>query len=297
MKLLRHPGPDSLASRGSVVALGNFDGFHSGHQRVVRRALERARQDGLVPAAVVLHPSSAAFERENAEGELTTLRQLLGLLDDSGVEIVVVANRPAPVGDGPTARRLFDSLGIRAVVAGGARDDDVAGIESIARQFGVDVDIEPPVVVDGAEVSRSSVRSAVRAGDLALLERLLGRQYAICGRVVHGHHRGKGLGIPTANLRPRGMELPPDGVYAVWAHVSGRKLAGVANVGRKPTFGDLERTVETHILDFDENLYGRLLRVAFAERLRGEIRFPNVDALLEQIRSDIASARLVLTNR
>jgi riboflavin kinase/FMN adenylyltransferase len=292
MKLLRHPGSGPFASRGSVVALGSFDGFHAGHQRVVRHAVERARQEGLVPAAVVLHSSPGAFE-----GMLTTLRQKLALLDDCGVETAVVAVRPAALGEALRARRFFDSLRIRALVAGGARDDDLAGIGPVARQLGVDIAVEPPVVVDGMEVSRSAVRDAVRHGNLALLERLLGRQYAICGRVVHGHHRGKGLGIPTANLRPRGMELPPDGVYAVWARVSGRKMAGVANVGLKPTFGDLERTIETHLLDFDENLYGRLLRVAFVERLRGEVRFADVEALVGQIRSDIAKARVVLQGR
>jgi riboflavin kinase/FMN adenylyltransferase len=295
MKLIRHPGSDSFASRGSIAALGSFDGFHVGHLKVVRRAVDLARRDELLPAAVALHRAPSASARQ-AEGALTTLRQLLELLDEAGVELVVLVTR-SDVSDSSIAGQLSDSLRLRAVIAAGGSDDEGAQLASRARQLGVAVEIETPLVVDGAEVSRAAVRNAVRGGDLALLERLLGRKYAICGRVVHGHHRGKGLGIPTANLRPRGMELPPDGVYAVWASVSGRKLAGVANVGRKPTFGDLDRTIETHILDFDETLYGRLLRVEFAERLRGEVRFPNVEALLEQIRSDIAQTRLVLASR
>jgi riboflavin kinase/FMN adenylyltransferase len=293
MKLIRNPGSRSSSSRGSVAALGSFDGFHLGHRKAVSRAVELARHEGLVPTAIVIYRPVTASTVQEAEGALTTLRQLVDLLDAADVESVALV-APSDVGDASIARRLSDSLQLRALVAAGGSDEEVALSESTARRLGVTLEIEPPFILEGAVVSCAAVRSAVRGADLALIKRLIGREYAVCGRVVHGHHRGKGLGIATANLRPRGIELPPDGVYAVWATVGGRKLPGVANVGRKPTFGDLERTIETHILDFDENLYGRLLRVSFVDRLRGEVRFPGVDALLEQIRSDIAQARLVL---
>jgi riboflavin kinase/FMN adenylyltransferase len=130
-------------------------------------------------------------------------------------------------------------------------------------------------------------------GDLAGAARGLGRDHAVSGRVIHGHHRGGPLGIPTANIRVRGVQLPPDGVYAVRAGVEDREWRGVANIGFNPTFGNRARSVETHLLEFDGDLYGRRLAIAFVAHLRGERKFESVDALVAQIRADIAVARRV----
>ena len=132
-------------------------------------------------------------------------------------------------------------------------------------------------------------------GDVVLGARLLGRTYAVVGRVIVGDRRGRGLGFPTANLRPRSPILVPDGVYAVLAEWGAERRGGVANVGRKPTFGQGHlRTLEAHLFDFDGDLYGERLRVSFVERLRGETRFPSPQALVEQIRKDAERAREVL---
>jgi riboflavin kinase / FMN adenylyltransferase len=301
MRLIRHSGAVVGPADGSVAALGDFDGFHLGHRRVVARAVELARERGLKSAAVVLDPPFAVFSRRaTAGGVLSTMRQQLRLLDAMGVGWVALqhrSRRSAAASD--STGLLLGALRARAVVVAREASTGPAGqgsipLEDLAHRLGLEVEVVPSVLVDGAAVSSAAVRGALLAGDLAHVERSLGREYSIGGRVVHGHHRGKAIGIPTANVMPRGVELPPDGVYAVWASLTGRKLAGVANIGRKPTFGDLERSVEVHILDFAEEIYGRRLDVAFARRLRGEVRFPGVAALVAQIRADIERARVVL---
>jgi riboflavin kinase/FMN adenylyltransferase len=296
MRLYRHPG-SGVTRDGSVAALGSFDGFLLGHQAIVARAVEHARRRGLTAAAVLL-PTA-----QSVAGRLATLRQRSRLLSVAGVEVCVPVRFSARTGGADRFLRelLVGSLRVRAVVVGeGIRfgrdgQGDAALIESCGRALGFDVDVVSPVAVGGQVVCGPSLRRHLSAGDLAAVERMLGRPYSVCGRVVHGHHRGKGLGIPTANLLLRGIELPPDGVYAVRAEWMERRFAAVANVGRKPTFGDAERTVEVHILDFDREIYGSRLSVAFVARLRGEVRFPNVAALVEQIRSDIRDARRLLS--
>ena len=143
----------------------------------------------------------------------------------------------------------------------------------------------------GQGVSDKVVRAYLAAGDLTTAALALGRDYSVEGRIVHGHHRGAAIGIPTANLRIRGVQLPPDGVYAVRARVGGERLDGVANIGFNPTFGDRQRSVETHLLDFDRDVYGQRLEVSFVRCLRRERKFPDVRALIEQIRRDIDTAR------
>ncbi len=143
-------------------------------------------------------------------------------------------------------------------------------------------------------VSSSAVRRAVAGGDLDAAAAMLGRRFGVCGRVVPGHRRGGAIGFPTANLRPGGLQLPPDGVYAVRVWAQGRWWGGVANLGPKPTFGDFERTLEAHIFDFAGDLYRRHIHVAFVRRLRGERRFPSPAALAEQIRRDADEARDIL---
>ena len=144
-------------------------------------------------------------------------------------------------------------------------------------------------------MSSTEVRKCLSAGDVVLGARLLGRAYAVEGRVVVGDRRGRGLGFPTANVRSRSPILVPDGVYAVRGNGAAQQRSGVANVGRKPTFGQGHcRTLEAHLFDFDGDLYGERLRVSFVGRLRGEMRFPSPQALVEQIHKDAERAREVL---
>jgi riboflavin kinase/FMN adenylyltransferase len=199
------------------------------------------------------------------------------------------------------ARYLVTALGVAHVVIGHNvsfgrdREGNAELLRRMGERCGFTVEIVGPIRVDGVEVSSTEVRTRLAAGDVAGGARLLGRPYAIVGRVGEGKRRGKALGFPTANVRPRVPPVVPDGVYAVVVEHAGERFRGVANIGRNPTFGEgAPRTVEAHLFDFDRDLYGERLRVALVARIRGEIRFASPTALVEQIAADARRAREIL---
>lgn len=252
----------------SVVTVGRFDGVHVGHQRVLAALGDAARNHGAL-SVVALRPL------KHDVPALTSLRTRLRLLEAAGVQHVFMLTR----GEGRDASSIARALGATALVDGGGRTGN--GL----------VEVVPTVAIDGERVSSRRLCRLISLGHLDAALSGLGRRHSVEGRVVHGFHRGAPLGIPTANLRLRGVVLPPDGVYAVRACVGETELQGVANIGFNPTFGNTVRSVETHLLDFSADLYGRRLQVEFVRRLRGEQRFAGIDALLVQIKRDIASAR------
>ena len=269
MRVIRHVAHAGPAARPRVVAAGEFDGVHRGHQALLARVVERAA--ALRGEAVVVVAAGAV-----ATPRLLSRRQQLERLRDAGIDIVAFA-------PGATAAAAVERLGaaVRMAADGSAAIAPVGGhLDTIA-----------PLQHGGVPITADVIRAALERGELAAVRAMLGRDAGVVGRVVHGFHRGRPLGIPTANLRLRGIQLPPDGVYAVRAAVDGARLLGVANIGFNPTFGNSTRTVETHLLDFDGDLYGRRLELAFVLRLRGEQKFPDLAALLTQIRADIAAAR------
>lgn len=275
MDLVVHLARVWAATRPCALAIGRFDGVHRGHRRLLSR-LRNVASERRGEAVVALLP----MPRE-APG-LTTLRQRLALLGAEGVDRVVLLGRRDPRHPGQVAARLA------AVALVSAQQVDGVGCPV------VQVDAERS---DGVVISADAVRERLLRGDLEGAERALGHPHAVEGRVVHGFHRGAPLGIPTANVRVRGLVLPPDGVYAVRARVRGRALDGVANVGHNPTFGNLTRSVETHLFDFGDDIYGARLEVAFVAGLRGERKFPGVEALVAQIHVDMAAARALLARR
>ena len=269
MRVIRHVSHVAAAVRPRVIAAGQFDGVHRGHQRLLACVVERAR---------ALRGESLAIVARGPGGTLRLLdrRQQLERLRDADIDVVVFA---------PTAEveAAVDRVAaaLRVVADAGDPVGPAAGrLERIA-----------PVEHGGEPITARAIAAALAGGDLERVRAMLGRDHEVGGRVVHGFHRGGPLGIPTANLRVRGILLPPDGVYAVHARVAGALLQGVANVGFNPTFGNQTRSIETHLLDFSGDVYGRRLEIAFASRLRGEQKFADVPALLAQIRADIAAAR------
>lgn len=272
MELVVHLARARATARAPVVAVGQFDGVHRGHQRLLAR-LRRL-------ADALRRPSLLALRRP-APGEavLTTLRQRLDLLAAQGIDRVVLLGRHDPVDEAAVAARSAAARLVTGAVAGGAP----CPVERVE-----------PVASEGQVLTSGAIRAWVAGGELAAAARALGRWHGVEGRVVHGFHRGAALGIPTANLRVGRQVLPPDGVYAVRARVADRALDGVANIGHNPTFGNTARSVETHLLDFSGDLYGARLAIAFVARLRGERRFSGVEPLVAQIRADIAAARTLL---
>ncbi len=306
MQVIRYLEASRARLESPVATLGNFDGVHVGHQeilgRVVRQAAER-HGDGVV-ITFFPHPTAVLFP-ERAPASLTPLRERLARMRDAGVTKVVLQHFTrafaALEADEFVERVLVRRLGVVKVIIGHSvnfgrgRGGSAATLEDAGRRFGFEVEVVGPVTVDGIAVSSTEVRKCLSAGDVVLGARLLGRAYAVEGRVVVGDRRGRGLGFPTANVRSRSPILVPDGVYAVRVEWGAQQRSGVANVGRKPTFGQGHcRTLEAHLFDFDGDLYGERLRVSLVGRLRGEMRFPSPQALVEQIHRDAERAREVL---
>jgi len=270
VRIYRHIG-EVPAAVGRVCACSNFEGLHLGHGQLLAELERRAGGAGWVVFDTRATPA--------AIGRLSSRRKCFEAFRDAGVEAVVVA----PSGD---LRRALAAVGSDTVLAyaGETTAVDLAGVAGLEPL--------PAVEVDGVTVSSQALRQAVTAGDLPMASAMSSRPYSVAGRVVHGFHRGASIGVPTANLRVRGMVLPPDGVYAV--EVDGGDLGvGVANLGRNPTFGNHERSLETNIFDLDADLYGRRIEVGFVARLRGEKKFASIDELAAQIRRDIAAARRI----
>jgi len=300
---------DTLSPRGwpaVSVTVGNFDGVHRGHQALVGEAVSAAREAS--GTAVVLtfdpHPSRV-LSPERALTSLMTVDQKAEMLAGLGADRLAVLPFTREVSEkSPEAfarEVLVQALGARQVVVGTnfrfgrGREGDVAGLTALGGSLGFAVRAVAPVWHREAPISSSRVREALARGEVAPAREMLGRPFFVDGVVTRGEGRGRGLGIPTANLDVVNETLPRAGVYACRVGLpDGAERAAVANLGRRPTFGGEATTLEAHLLDFEGDLYGHRLRMAFLERLRDERRFPGPDALVAQIRADIAEARRTL---
>lgn len=294
----------------SVVSIGFFDGVHLGHQSIIGQALDHAAQRNVRSVVVTFDRHPLQIVRPEAVPPLlmTTPRRARTLAA-TGVDLVVVLTfdehlRALPP-EAFVSQVLQSSLDARHLVVGrnfrfGHRAaGDVALLEQIGEreQFGVDgVDL---LAVDGAPVSSTRIREALAEGDVGTAARLLGRAYIIDGTVVHGNHRGRGLGFPTANLDTEaGLVVPAPGVYAgMVALPDGRELLSATSIGTNPQFNGTTVRVETYVLDFDEDLYGRDIAVDLRHRIRGQQRFASVDDLTTAMRTDVETARRLLTAR
>lgn len=286
----------------AVVALGTFDGVHLAHCAILSTAVERGRDLGVAAVACTFDPHPVeVLQPGRAPMPISPLAERLALIGATGVDGTVVIPFTSAFAAVEPETFVKDILagGLRAreIVVGynhtfgrGARGD-ARLLEELGRRLGFRVHVVPAYEVDGVPVSSSAIRSALQAGDVECAARLLGRPYGVSGDVVRGAGRGRGLGFPTANVEPDRALLVKVGVYACRATVDGRTFEAVVNVGVRPTFGEDRVAVEVHVLDFSGDLYGRRLHVAFTRHLRDERRFPSIEALLAQIRSDIESAR------
>jgi riboflavin kinase/FMN adenylyltransferase len=289
----------------SVVAQGTFDGVHVGHQAVIRTAVERARALGARAVALTFDPLPATVLRPaEAPPEILPLEerleQILALGADAVVVIPFTPEFSRVEADPFVGEVLGGVLKAREVVVGfnhtfgrGARGTPDVLVRAAA-PLGLRVHVVPPHRIDGALVSSSAVRQALRAGEVARAAGLLGRPYTIRGRVSRGAQRGRTLGFPTANLVPPGQWLLAPGVYAGRASWEEDRAAAVINVGVRPTFGETGLVAEAHLLDVSPDLYDRVLTIAFLARIRDEMRFGSIDALRARIQEDVAVGRRLL---
>ncbi|HLN14420.1 MAG TPA: bifunctional riboflavin kinase/FAD synthetase [bacterium] len=296
--------PEALPA--PVLALGTFDGIHVGHRQVIGGAMARARDLEGTAVVVTFDPHPLEVLRPGTDPVLlTTLDERLALLDDAGVDLTVVLPFDLAFAQIPAETWLDEilagRLGACAVFAGSSytfghrRQGTAARLAEWGRDRGVEVHLIPAVLVSGEPVSSSRIRTALREGLVDEAARLLGRWYGLGGPVTSGQGRGRTIGFPTANLVPPARKvLPGQGVYATIVDVDGRRYGGATNVGRRPTFGGGDVTVETHLLGFAGELSGRTTVVSFVQRLREERTFPGADALVRQIHDDVEHARQLL---
>jgi riboflavin kinase / FMN adenylyltransferase len=293
--------------KNPVLTIGNFDGVHRGHQALFRKSREWAEKLGGETVVLTFHPHPLQVLAPG-EGPLfiTSHERKLELIALCGVDVTVVvpfSRKFARMSAGDFVKTLLvGRIGPKAIIVGEdyrfgyKREGDTAFLERMGDQYGFTVETVSGVQMDGTVVSSTLIRQCIQEGDLREASRLLGRPYEIVGMVVPGHQRGgRLLGFPTANIRLSGQAPPKPGVYVVRVETGDGTYGGAANVGFNPTFGGTELSVEVFLFDFDEDIYEKLIRVHFIERLRDEKRFSGPDELALQIRKDVERARKILS--
>jgi riboflavin kinase/FMN adenylyltransferase len=309
MRLLRRLDARDLQGPGHVAAIGSFDGIHRGHRVLIDRAIALAARDGLSSMVITFEPLPREFFfPADPPARLTSFRDRWRLLERQGPGQLCVLhfNEQLRALTPVQFAGLLTGAGVRRLVIGhdfrAARGGE-ASAQWFAREgprLGVQVEVIDPVLQGDERVSSSAVRMALARGDLEQARMLLGRRYCLWGRVIGGQRLGRTLGFPTANLRLGRRRSPMDGIFAVRVrgvgngHPQQASLPGVASLGTRPTVGGTVPLLEAHVFDFEGDLYGREIEVEFVARLRDEVKFDSVEAMVEQMHRDATEARAVL---
>ena len=305
--ILRRDIADTSGLKDSAISIGVFDGVHLGHRHLLRRLTENAQRDGL--SSVVLTFKNSPRSALNPAAELryiTDLETRLALLHQPGIDRVVPVDFTLELSQ-LTSTQFVDALiaevGMKGLVVGPdfalgyRRQGNVDALREMGLTAGFWVETVDNFLLDGAPVKSSAIRELLAQGHVEKVNRMLDRQFSLTGEVESGDRRGRDLGFPTANLTAGPtMAVPGDGIYATWATVDGVRHQGATSIGVRPTFGGGgERRIETYLLDFSGDLYGKRLTLEFAQRLRGEMAFSSVDALIQQMEQDVERSRAVLS--
>jgi|GEM_PF-14908 len=288
-----------------VITLGNFDGLHVGHQTLVRQVVGRARELGGCGIVFTFHPHPLKILSPKACPPLiSTYDEKVAMFQELGIDILLMipfTPEIAAMSARDFAKTILkDTLNASEVYVGfnyrfgRGREGTVDTLRELGAELGFGVNEVREVAVDGEVISSTKIRDLLRAGDVEHAARLLGRPYAITGRVVSGDRRGRLLGFPTANLEPVHEIMPYPGVYAVHAFVEGSQFDGVVNAGFRPTFNKRELCVEAHLFDFSRDIYGKEITIFFVRKIRDEKRFESLEALTAQIKRDVIVAKEIL---
>ena len=296
--------PEAL--RGSIVALGNFDGFHLGHQAVVRRAIDRAFHERRPAVVATFDPHPVIFFKPDVPPfRLTTLDQRQALFDHAGADAMLVFEFGAALAsmdaEAFVAEVLVGQIGAAGVITGDdfsfgkGRTGDPALLRALGERHGLAAEAVPQVLLEGQRISSGRIREALVDGDTGTATHMLSRDFAIEGVVQRGDARGRELGFPTANVTLGDYQRPRYGVYAVRVTLDdGTEHPGVANLGVRPTFQPPQELLEAYLFGFEGDLYGRRIEVALHAYIREERKFGDLDGLVAQMREDEAAARRVL---
>jgi riboflavin kinase/FMN adenylyltransferase len=302
MEIIRDLAEIQLALQGGAVTIGNFDGVHQGHAKLLEQLILRAREVGGPAIVLTFDPHPVRILRpELAPPPLTWTSRKAELLSDLGVDVTVVYPTDKNLLD-LSAEQFFDQiviqrLGAKALVEGPNfafgkdRGGSIELLQSLCDVHDVHLQIVTPWLEGDQFVSSSRIREAISVGDVDTASEMLTRPYRVRGMVTHGMNRGAAMGFPTANLVGIDTLIPAAGVYAAVAWWQDRPYAAAVNIGGNPTFSEVEHKFEVHLLDFKEIIYGQVLSVDILSRLRGVETFDNKDALLAQVQQDIAAVR------
>ena len=302
MDIFRHIDDRRFHLTDSVVTMGNFDGLHLGHQCLVRNAVEDARHLGRPSVVLTFEPHPLKIlAPERAPKLLLAHKDKMQLLQSFGIDMVIIQNFDAAFANLQPETFvhsiLMDRLDIKKIWVGKdfrfgkGRKGTVADLKGWGVQSGFEVGVVDPILVGEARVSSSKIRQLLEEGRVDEAQRLLGRYHFVSGKVIPGHRRGRELGFPTANISSRTEVIPLDGIYATILQIGAERRLSVSNIGVNPTFGAGPRTIESFVLDFDDNIYGKSVKLSFVKRLREERKFASVDQLVAQMHQDVKRAR------
>ncbi len=297
----------AIAVRGdTALTIGVFDGVHRGHTHLISQLVAEAASRGIKSGVVTFREHPAAVLSPSFQAQyLTSFRDRLQLLSETAIDFAVPITFDralAGLTAGEFISLLQEHLRMVSLVVGPdfamgrKREGTIERLSELGDEMGFTLNVVDGLQDTNGETVRSTtIRAALSEGDVERVADLLGRRFTLEGTVVSGEGRGGRLGIPTANLAPpKEMATPGDGIYAAYAHLDDHPLEAAVSIGNNPTFGGQNRTIEPFILDFDENLYGSTLRLEFVRRLRDQVKFDSVDALLEQIDRDVVETRRIL---
>ncbi len=305
--MIRFSSLDDIQLQEAWLTIGIFDGVHLGHRALIQRLVDGAHTAGSQAVLMTFHPHPAVVLGSSREFKfLSTADEKADLLESLGVDVLITqpfdrdfANQTAD----EFMQRLKQTLGLQHLVIGydtalgRGRMGDAAYLTRLGETLKFTVEVVPPVLSGESILSSNALRTLVQAGAVDQAASLLGYLYPISGVVIHGDGRGRHINLPTANIDyPVDKVIPANGIYATWVWLGGERLRGATNIGINPTFTPDKKTasLETHLLDFDRDLYGQQVKLEFVARLREERKFQSVQELLEQINRDIAQTRLIL---
>ncbi|MDO9163207.1 MAG: bifunctional riboflavin kinase/FAD synthetase [Methylococcaceae bacterium] len=306
MRLIRGLSQLEPFKNGCVLTIGNFDGVHLGHRVVIDKLAERGKALGLPVVVMIFEPQPLEyFLADNAPSRLMRLREKVLQFNQLPVDdlLVVRFNRDFANVDAEQFidQVLIKKLHVKHLVIGDdfhfgkARRGNFALLKEKGQQYGFTVEDTGSFQLGDLRISSTLIRDALCSGDLLNAERLLGQCYSVCGRVVHGDKLGRTIGFPTANIRMFRKNAPVDGVFAVtMTGIDNKEFKGIANVGTRPTVNGSSKVIlETHLFDFDKDIYGRYVQVHFKQKIRDEMRFPSLDQLKAQIVKDVVETKKI----
>ena len=296
--------PEQPIENPTSATIGNFDGVHMGHKKIINSVKKEALEKGLSSCVITFHPHPQKVLQNIDIPLLVPIRERLKLLEKQGVDYVACYTFTKELSQISAKDFITDilvgKLNLKHLIVGPdfsfgrKREGNAELLRVMGKKLGFETKVLGPALIDGEVVSSTSIRNFLREGDVRKASKFLGYDFYIEGRVIEGERRGRRIGFPTLNLETDWDILPRVGVYATRAYIDEERKDSITNVGYRPTFENDELLIETHVFDFDRDIYGKRVRVDFVERIRDEQKFDGPDALVDQIKKDVLKVKGIL---